>query len=97
MEDNSKYLRAKKRVKEIKGFYIHTAVFLILNLLLMFLNFRNITHLAYWAYLTPLLWGIGLLAHGLSVILPYFIFGKNWEERKIRELMDKTKDKNFEP
>ena len=39
-------------------------------------------------------WGIGLLAHGLSTFLPYFILGKDWEERKIKELMDKERNAN---
>ena len=36
-------------------------------------------------------WGIGLVAHGLSVFVPQFVLGKDWEERKIRELMEKNK------
>jgi hypothetical protein len=38
------------------------------------------------------LWGIGLFAHGLSVFLPNFILGKNWEEKKIRELMERNRN-----
>jgi hypothetical protein len=30
-------------------------------------------------------WGIGLVAHGMSV----FAIGKSWEERKIREILEK--------
>jgi hypothetical protein len=32
-------------------------------------------------------WGIGILSHALQV----FGIGKNWEEKKIKELMEKDK------
>ncbi|RZJ51219.1 MAG: 2TM domain-containing protein, partial [Chryseobacterium sp.] len=39
----------------------------------------------------PFFWGIGLAAHALSVFLPTFVLGRDWEEKKIKELMDKNK------
>jgi hypothetical protein len=42
-------------------------------------------------YWTAIFWGIGLLAHGISVFSPNVFFGKDWEEKIIRELMDKNK------
>jgi hypothetical protein len=45
-------------------------------------------------FLTIIIWGVGLVAHGLSVFLPNFILGKNWEEKKIRELMEKDKNQS---
>lgn len=35
--------------------------------------------------------GVGLAAHGLSIFLPTMILGSDWEEKKIKELMDKNK------
>ena len=34
-------------------------------------------------------WGLGLIAHGLSVFAFNGAFGKDWEERKIREYLDR--------
>jgi hypothetical protein len=45
---------------------------------------------------TAFFWGIGLLAHGLSVFGRYVFFGQNWEEKKIQELMDKDKNEKWE-
>ncbi len=90
-KDQIKYIQAKKRVKQIKGFYIHAAIFVLVNLLLLFLKTtkqENISTDDFWGMG---LWGIGLLAHGLTVFLPNFFLGSDWEERKIRELMDKNK------
>lgn len=91
MEDKDiKYLEAKKQVKRVKGFYIHALVFVLVNILIIVLKLTkseqeeiHVWGIGFWA--------IGLLLHGLSVFLPNFIFGKDWEEKKIRELMDKDK------
>lgn len=87
-----KYLEAQKRVKRLKGFYVHATVYVLVNLFLIGNNVQRgmiLTDLNnYW---TAIFWGIGLLGHALSVFLPNFILGKDWEEKKIRELMDKYK------
>lgn len=92
-DNDISYLEAKKRVRRIKGFYIHALIYVLVNIGLIITNssvggsgFKSID--TYW---TAIFWGIGLAGHGLSVFLPGFIFGKNWEEEKIRELMDKNK------
>lgn len=88
--NNERYLAAKRRVKEMKSFYIHATVYVFVNLFIIVQNVRGGGH---WPdmnnYWTALFWGIGLLAHALSVFMPRFFLGKDWEERKIKELMDK--------
>ena len=90
-DKNIQYERARKRVKEIKGFYIHALVFVLVNLFLILS-----TSIKYDSFETFFqqnqFWGIGLFAHGLSVFLPNFILGKNWEEKKIRELMERNRN-----
>lgn len=91
-QNNIKYLEAAKRVKRLKGFYIHAAVYFLVNLFIVIQNVKSGASLSnmdnYW---TAIFWGVGLLGHGISVFLPNMIMGKDWEERKIRELMDKNK------
>lgn len=84
------YERAKKRVKDIKGFYIHALIYVLVNALILVLKFQKTgnIHIQDWGIG---LWGIGLAVHGLSVFLPSFILGRDWEERKIREIMEKNK------
>lgn len=89
-EKQQQYERAKKRVKAIKGFYIHALVFVLVNGLSLFLKFQKHGDIEFHNWGIGL-WGIGLAIHGLSVFLPNFIFGSDWEEKKIRELMDKDK------
>lgn len=94
-EENIRYANAKEKVKKIKGFYIHLLVYIVVNVMIVFLNFQNLkpeeSYFQFENFFTAFFWGIGLLAHGLSVFSPRFILGKDWEEKKIRELMDKYK------
>ena len=90
-----RYREAQKRVKRIKGFYTHAIIYIVINIMVFISNAREIPageSIIQWRTLmTPITWGIGLLAHGLSVFVPNIILGKDWEERKIREFMEKEK------
>jgi uncharacterized integral membrane protein len=95
-----RYEEAVKRVKKIKGFYTHALVYLVINIMLVILNIQNLnegeSYFQFKNFFTAFFWGIGLLAHALSTFLPYIILGKDWEARKIKELMDKEKGNNWE-
>jgi uncharacterized integral membrane protein len=98
--DEIKYQQALKRVKRIKGFYTHLIVYIVINTMLLIVNYKNMdANENFWrwqTFSTVLFWGIGLLGHGLSVFLPTMVLGKDWEERKIRELMEKEKQNKWE-
>jgi len=93
-ENDIRYVEAQKRVKKLKGFYIHATVYVLVNLFLIARNVQQGDSLydidIYW---TAIFWGIGLLAHAASVFVPNFILGNDWEEKKIRQLMDKDLNK----
>ena len=88
--ESEDYKRAKNRVEEIRGFWSHCAVFIIINLGLLIINLITSPH-DYWFYWPLLGWGIGLIAHGFHVFGARGIFGKNWEEQQIKKYMDKEK------
>ncbi|PKA83865.1 2TM domain-containing protein [Ulvibacter sp. MAR_2010_11] len=99
--DKIKYKRAKKKIKEIKGFYSHLTVYIVINILLLLMH-MGLFHNGFFdfnfevptwpMFTTPFFWGIGLLFHGLYVFQDKFSFFKNWEERKIREFMEKDEE-----
>ncbi len=96
--DEIKYQQAAKRVKKLKGFYTHLIVYIIVNLFIYIMMIPKL-HGNYFAlrnFSTAFFWGIGLVAHALSVFLPTTLLGKNWEERKINELMEKEKNNKWE-
>lgn len=89
MERDENYLRAKKRVENLKAFYIHLALYILVNLMLFFINISSDSSKLWFLY--PLAgWGIGIVIHGLTTF-PFGIFGKEREERKIKEYMEKDK------
>ncbi|MGG5737908.1 MULTISPECIES: 2TM domain-containing protein [Bacillus cereus group] len=89
MERDENYLRAKKRVENLQAFYIHLTVYILVNLMLFFINISSDSSKLWFLY--PLGgWGIGIVIHGLTTF-PFGIFGKEWEERKIKEYMEKDK------
>lgn len=98
--EEAKYMEAVERVKKLKGFYIHAAVYVLVNIMIMIINIQNLeTGESYFKlenFFTAFFWGIGLLAHALSVFLPGIILGDNWEQRKINELMEKDKQNKWE-
>lgn len=90
------YLRAQKRVKDIKGFYRHLLWYIIINAIIIFgviaaydWDFSQLFN--FNAYSTAFFWGIGLAFHWVGVFGKGIVFSKKWEERKIKELMDKDK------
>jgi hypothetical protein len=47
----------------------------------------------YWFHYTALGWGIGLMSHWWGVFGSRIFFSRDWEERKIRELLEKEQRK----
>lgn len=95
-QKDERYYAAQKRVKSIKGFYIHFTVYVFVNIFLciqIYLSSKN----EFWrweSFATALFWGIGIFAHGTSVFGSNLLFSKNWEERKIKEMMEKDKSQS---
>ncbi len=98
--EQDRYERAKKRVKDIKGFYTHALVYVVVNLMIVVLNVHNLdkgeSYFQWQNFTTLFFWGIGLLAHAASVFVPYLVLGKQWEEKKIKELIEKDKNRRWE-
>ncbi len=98
---DERYDLAYKRVKRIKGFYVHALVYVLVNVFLIgsiyFKSDAGSQVFYKWeTFSTALFWGIGLLAHGLSVFGRNIFFGDHWEEKKIHEFMEKEKTKKWE-
>jgi len=88
MDEQTKYQEAKKRVEEIKGFYTHLVTFVIVNAVLVVINL--LTSPEYFWFIWPIIgWGVGIVIHAFSVFSNFW--GKSWEERKIKEIMEKDK------
>ena len=93
--EEQKYIRAKKRVKAIKGFYVHLTIYILVNLFLIVTkSFSSGGWEQFWqwqTYNTAIFWGIGIVFHAFNVFGMGFLLGKDWEDRKIKEIMDRDK------
>ncbi len=98
--EEQKYLRAKKKVKSIKGFYVHLMVYILVNgFILLSEALSEGGWRIFWewqSYSTMIFWGIGLAFHAFGVFGMDFILGKSWEDRKINEFMNKDKQQFWE-
>jgi len=88
MSEEEIYRLARKRVEDKKGFYIHFAVYIGVNILLVILWATTGTGFPWFIF--PLGgWGIGILFHFLGV----FVFSRpsDWERREIEKEVERLR------
>ena len=103
MNYNDKKERAKKCVEELKGFYKHLMVYIMVNIMIttvivvsqMYNGGSFIDALwNFGSFSTWFFWGIGVFFHGLKVFSFNPFFNKNWEERQIQKYMEEDKQQS---
>jgi sensor histidine kinase YesM len=87
-DENKAYFRAKKRVEELKGFYGNIISYCCVIPFLVFINLRYSPGFQ-WFWFSALGWGFGVVMHAFKV----FGYSSDWEERKIREILEKENNK----
>jgi two-component system, LytTR family, sensor kinase len=80
------YLCAKNEVSDIKDFYRKLAFFCTVTPITIYLYYTKSWN--EWVIISVFLWALLLTIRALSL----FKFGRHWEERKIKELMNREKD-----
>lgn len=94
-----KYIRAKKRVEDLKSYYWHLAIYLIINIFIITrktmrnLNNGETFEQAFFdigTFAVAILWGVPMLLHTFKIFGFTFFVGKDWEERKIKEFMNEN-------
>lgn len=83
-----RYENAKDQVNKIKGFYAHFTIYLIFIPIFIWLNYQSNAGFP-WALFPIFGWGFGVAGHAAETFNWNPFFGKDWEERKIREMLDK--------
>ena len=93
---SEKLKRAKKRIRDLKGFYTHLTVYVFINGFI-FVNILISNHYGngeFWKwenFVTLFFWGIGLAFHAVKVFGFNPLFSKDWEERQIRKYMERER------
>jgi len=104
-KEHNKLERAQLRVAQIRRFYRHVGVFVIINVALLlskdqmtiaFLGEKAMDHpeAMNWIYWNIYIWAAILAVHALYVFgnVPFFI--KKWEKRQIERFMKEEKERN---
>lgn len=99
--DNTKvFTRAEKKVKDLKGFYIHLTVYILANIFIVAMNvmiriwegeslYEALVN--FGTFLTPFFWGIGLFFHAVKVFNFIPFLSKDWESRQINKYIEEDK------
>ena len=93
-EQENTFYKAQKKVEDIKEFYANLFSYIVVNIGLAILNL--LTSPEYLWFFWPLIgWGIGVAVHGMKVFNYMPFLGADWEERKIKELMEKERNNKW--
>ena len=84
--EEERYERALKRAKDIKDFYVHFGIYVIVNSALFAINMITSPD-TLWFYWPLLGWGVGVAIHGFSLFAEGHVLDEAWEDRKAREIM----------
>lgn len=87
--DDKRYSKAKEHVEKLKGFYGNLTAYCIVIPCLAILNYYTTSFP--WVIFPTLGWGFGVTVHGMEVFGYNPLWGKRWEERKIRKFMNDDK------
>ncbi|MCX2680235.1 2TM domain-containing protein [Galbibacter sp. EGI 63066] len=93
-EEQDKYKKARKRVQELKEFYWHLAIFIIINSHI-FVNVyidtarKGESFWHYTTFITFFSWGVGLAVHAWCALWKHRLFSKKWEQKMIDRFMQK--------
>lgn len=93
-EEEKLYKEARKSVRKRKSYYSSLIAYFSVCSFLTFLNwyqndFNSEGH--WWVGWVWFGWGIGMFFYTISFFKNGIFFGKDWEDRKIKEEMEKMK------
>jgi hypothetical protein len=93
-DKENKYLRAKERVECVKKFYTGLISYVVVISFLGGLNYYLNEWRYPWFLWAAFGWGLGLIFQAIRTFGLNPFFGKDWEERKIKEYMNNDDQRN---
>jgi len=95
MNRETKYLRAKDRVDQLKKFYGNLTSYIFFIIALGALNYWINEWSYMWFLWAAFGWGIGIFFHAMKTFNFFPFLGKDWEERKMKEFMNEENNKKW--
>jgi hypothetical protein len=93
-EEEKLYKEARKRVRRRKSYYSAIISYFAVGTFLTFLNWytqRDEDTIHWWVIWVWFGWGIGMFFYTISFFKSGVVFGQDWEDRKIKEEIEKMK------
>ena len=91
----------RRRVHRLAEFYRHALLFVVLIGAMWAINawqiyasgysLGSVRWYSFWAIWPTAGWGIGLATHAITVIPRWTFFSAEWEDRKVKELLERDK------
>lgn len=87
MVDREKFIKARQRVQELTGFWVHFTVFALVMALLFVINATSDASTDWWVQWPLMGWGIGIAAHAWGVFAHMPDLIARWQHRKLRQII----------
>ncbi|WP_405414133.1 2TM domain-containing protein [Maribacter sp. Asnod1-A12] len=100
VDESDALANAEKKVKDLKGFYLHFSLYILANIIIVAMNVMIRIYegeslydalVNFGTFITPFFWGIGLVFHAVKVFDYNPFLGRDWEARQISKYMEEDK------
>jgi hypothetical protein len=81
---------ARRRVRAQRGLNIHAMIYAAIMSFLVFINVT--TGGEWWMHWPAIGWGLGLVIHAMFATNGTGLFGRDWEERKVQDILQRWQD-----
>jgi len=92
--EDSNYIRARKHVEELQGFYYSLISYVFVIPFLIFIWYQFTPHTIQWFWFPMFGWGLGLCIQAFRVFVDGGALGGRWERKKIEEYMRREEENN---
>lgn len=84
---------ASKKVIKLKSFYKHLFVYLIAMILFLLKEYTNLPlnvfPIKYFNWVVIIIWTAVIIGSVIDLVASFMIFDEEWEERKMRDILEK--------
>jgi hypothetical protein len=89
MTEDAARAEARRQARRLRGFYIHASIYGVVMAFLLFINLTTGGGWRgdYWVQWPAMSWGMLLLIHGILAARGSDFLGREWEDRKVEEIM----------
>jgi hypothetical protein len=92
-QENELLEMARKKVKKLKGFYVHAFIYAIGVVVFILKEYYEIPFiffpLKHINFFVMGIWSIIFFISAIDIVIQYHFFGKKWEEGKIKRIIKK--------